>query len=114
MSSDEELEMLKKIRLARMQEALRQQQAIAEEIQREQEEEERKRQILRAILTTEARGRLANLSMVRPDLVATVENLLIQAYIQGKIRRQITDAELKEILKRILSSTKREINIRFM
>ncbi|MFP3239912.1 MAG: DNA-binding protein, partial [Caldivirga sp.] len=55
-----------------------------EELQRKAEEEERKRAeeaqrraIIRVILTPEARSRLDNLRLVKPELVESIENQLI-------------------------------------
>jgi programmed cell death protein 5 len=54
--------------------------------------------ILKQLLSAEARLRLTNVRMVKPDLAALVENYLIGMASQGKIRSQITDDQLKQIL----------------
>ncbi|HIH07009.1 MAG TPA: DNA-binding protein [Candidatus Nitrosotenuis sp.] len=54
--------------------------------------------ILKQLLSSEARLRLTNVRMVKPDLAALVENYLIGMASQGKIRSQITDEQLKQIL----------------
>jgi programmed cell death protein 5 len=54
--------------------------------------------ILKQLLTSEARLRLTNVRMVKPDLAMMVENYLIGAASQGKLRSQITDDQLKQIL----------------
>lgn len=57
-----------------------------------------KENILKQILVPEARSRLTNIKMVKKELAETVENYLITMASQGKIRGQITDDQLKQIL----------------
>jgi programmed cell death protein 5 len=57
-----------------------------------------KEQILKQILTSEARSRLNNIKMVKPELSDLVEQYLIGMATQGKIRGQLTDDQLKQIL----------------
>jgi len=54
--------------------------------------------ILKQILSSEARLRLNNVKMVKPDVANTVENYLINLASQGKIRPPVTDDQLKQIL----------------
>ncbi len=103
---DKELEEIKR---RKMMELMSQQGEGEEELRREQEEMARQN-ILRQILEPEARERLANLKLARPDLAQVVENQLILLAQSGRIYKKISDAELKEILRR-LTSQKREIKI---
>ena len=57
-----------------------------------------KEQILKQILTSDARSRLNNIKMVKPELSNLVEQYLIGMATQGKIRGQLTDDQLKQIL----------------
>jgi len=57
-----------------------------------------KEQILKQILTPEARLRLNNIKMVKPELSELVEQYLIGMATQGKIPGQINDQQLKQIL----------------
>ncbi len=57
-----------------------------------------KEQILKQILTSEARLRLNNIKMVKPELSDFVEQYLIGMVTQGKITGQLTDDQLKQIL----------------
>jgi len=70
-----------------------------------------KQAILKRILTTEARQRLTNIKMVRPDFADQLELQLIQLAQTGKVKLPISDAQLKEALVR-LQSQKKEIRIR--
>jgi len=54
--------------------------------------------MLKQILTSEARLRLNNVKMVKPELANLVENYLIGLSAQGKAQGQITDEQLKQIL----------------
>ena len=57
-----------------------------------------KEQILKQILTPEARMRLNNIKMVKRELSDLVEQYLIGLASQGKMRSQISDDQLKQIL----------------
>jgi programmed cell death protein 5 len=93
---DEELE---EIRRKRMEELKRQ----VEEARRREAIEAAKQEALRRILTPEARSRLANLKMVKPEIVEQIELQLIQLAQSGRIQVPITDEQLKEILSRLIS-----------
>ncbi|MDH3191972.1 MAG: DNA-binding protein [Nitrosopumilus sp.] len=57
-----------------------------------------KEQILKQILAPEARMRLNNIKMVKPELSDLVEQYLIGMASQGKMHSQISDDQLKQIL----------------
>ena len=54
--------------------------------------------MLKQILSSDARVRLNNVKMVKPELANLVENYLIGLSTQGKIQGQIIDEQLKQIL----------------
>ncbi len=54
--------------------------------------------ILKQILSSDARLRLNNVRLVKPDLANLVENYLINMASQGKFNSQISDEQLKQIL----------------
>ncbi len=89
-----------------------QQKNMEAEAQREmrQQFEMQKKQILMQILTPEARSRLANLRLTRPEFVEQIELQLIQLAQMGRVRSKITDEQLKELLKKV-TGKKREIKI---
>ncbi len=105
---EEEIEELRRRRLLELQQRLAQEQ---QRIQMQQQIEIQKQAILRRILTAEARQRLTNLKMVKPEFASQLELQLIQLAQQGKVNTPITDDQLKEILVR-LQSRRREIKIR--
>lgn len=106
--TDKELEEIKQRKLAELQRRM----ALAEEQERLKKEYEAKKQaVLRAILTPEARMRLANIKMVRPEFAEQLETQLIQLAQSGKIPIPITDEHLKRILE-MLQPPRRDIRIR--
>ena len=97
MYKDEELEAIRQRKLAQLQE---QEAAKAQEEQRAQLEAQ-KQAILRQILNEEARQRLANVRLARPQFAEAVELQLIQLAQQGAIKEKLTDNQLKDILRKI-------------
>ncbi|MFQ5781940.1 MAG: DNA-binding protein [Nitrosopumilus sp.] len=57
-----------------------------------------KEQILKQILSSEARSRLNNIKLVKPELSDLVEQYLIGMATQGKLPGQLSDDQLKQIL----------------
>lgn len=109
---------IEEIRRRRMQELQQQaaqqaqqqpQDAQAQE-QMRRELEAQKRQAMLQILTPEARSRLANLRLTKPEFVDQIELQLIQLAQMGRVKSKITDEQLKELLRK-LAGQKRDINI---
>ena len=57
-----------------------------------------KEMMLKQVLSSEARLRLNNVRIVKPDLADLVENYILNLSVQGKISGQISDEQLKQIL----------------
>jgi programmed cell death protein 5 len=75
------------------------QQPNDEDIRRREAEAAAIRQrVLGMVLDPQARQRLTNIRMVKPDLAAAVENYLINAASAGRLNRALSDDELKQIL----------------
>jgi len=92
------------------QQAAQQQNDAAEQERMRREVEAQKRQAMMQILTPEARSRLANLRLTKPEFVDQIELQLIQLAQMGRIKSKITDEQLKVLLKR-LAGQKREMKI---
>ncbi|MFB6469875.1 MAG: DNA-binding protein [Vulcanisaeta sp. AZ3] len=105
-TNDEELE---EIRQRKMQELEKQ----IEEERKRQELAAQRRAALRVILTPEARERLDNLRIVKPELVDTLEQQLIALAQSGRVKVPITDEDLKKILETIYKQTRKEFRIRY-
>ncbi|HEX7467315.1 MAG TPA: DNA-binding protein [Methanobacterium sp.] len=104
------------IRRKRMQQ-LQQQQAnpqssqAAEQEQMRREMDAQKKQAMMQLLTPEARARLANIRLTKPEFVDQIEIQLIQLAQSGRVQSKITDDQLKELLRKLIGQ-KREINIK--
>jgi programmed cell death protein 5 len=110
MSGDEELQRLKAQRMAELQ--ARQQQG-AEQQRAAAEAEAQKQNIMRRLLTPEARLRLANIKMVRPEFGQQLELELVQIAQGGRVPLPITDEQLKRLLVQLEGQQKkRDISIR--
>lgn len=108
MSEDEELDELRQRRLLALQKQMAEEQRQG---QAQQQLELQKQALLRKLLTPEARQRLTNLKMVRPEFTEQLELQLIQLAQQGKLPIPLADEQLKKILIQ-LQSQKREPRIR--
>jgi len=95
---------------AAQQQAQQQQLAQMQQQQAQAQFEAQKKQILGQILTSEARNRLANLKLTKPEMVNQIELQLIQSAQSGSLRGKVTDEQLKVLLKQI-AGQKREIKI---
>jgi programmed cell death protein 5 len=105
--SDEELEAIRRRKLL----ALQQRGGEQKQDQAERKLEAQKQALLRKILSPEARQRLTNLKMVKPEFTEQLELQLIQLAQTGKLPIPLPDAQLKQILIQ-LQSRKRETKIR--
>jgi programmed cell death protein 5 len=106
--SEEELESIRKRRMLELQQRMADEQ---KQVQAQQQLESQKQALLRRILTPEARQRLTNLNIVKPEFTQQLELQLIQLAQAGRINLPITDDQLKELLVR-LQSGKRDYKIR--
>jgi len=89
------------IRRRRMQQ-LQQQQAAQQspesaesQDQMRREVESQKRQAMMQLLTPEARARLTNIRLTKPEFVDQIELQLIQLAQAGRVQSKITDDQLK-------------------
>jgi programmed cell death protein 5 len=100
--SDEELE------------AIRQRKMM--ELKKRMEEQARRAQIeavMRKLLTPEARERLNNIRLVKPELAEALEQQIIALAQAGRIPVPVTDEFLKKILSELYEHSRRETRITF-
>jgi programmed cell death protein 5 len=69
-----------------------------EEAKRRETEVMMRQKALMVLLDQDARQRLMNIRMVKPELAMAVENYLITAASAGKLNRALSDEELKQLL----------------
>ena len=70
----------------------------AEDARKREAEAMMRQKVLMVLLDQDARQRLTNIRMVKPDLALAVENYLISSASTGKLNRALTDEELKQLL----------------
>ena len=115
-----ELDEIRKRRMAELQQQaamnadpqqMAQQQMLEQQAAQQQAEMEAQlKQAMKQILTPEARGRLDNLRLTKPELVTNIEIQLLQSAQAGSLRGKVTDEQLKVLLKNLMGQ-KREIHI---
>jgi len=106
-TDDNELAAIRKKRLAEMQGMA----GEAEKAEKMRQIDAQKQSILRSILEPEARQRLTNIRMVKPEFAEQVELQLIQLAQSGRLKIPLDDEQLKEVLKR-LQGKRKDIKIR--
>ncbi|MEM1779943.1 MAG: DNA-binding protein [Desulfurococcaceae archaeon] len=100
---DEELEALRRKKLAELQKRVEEEKARRQQIEA----------ILRRILTPEARERLNNIRLVKPELADLLEEQLIILAQNRRIPIPVTDEFLKQLLSELYEQTYREPKIKF-
>ena len=106
--SDEALDEIRRKKLSALQQRATDEQ---KESKAEQEYQAQKEALLKQILSPEARQRLANIKMIKPEFTEQLELQLIQLAQAGKLSIPVSDGQLKQILIQ-LQSRKREPTIR--
>jgi programmed cell death protein 5 len=64
----------------------------------ERQEKAAREQMLRVVFSSEARERLSNIRMIKPELATAIENQIFQLAASGKLRSQVSDEDLKRLL----------------
>ena len=108
-----DIEEIRRKRMQQIQQQAAQQSPQAEQQQHEQmrrELETQKREAMMQLLTPEARARLANIRLTKPEFVDQIEIQLIQLAQAGRVQSKITDDQLKELLRKLIGK-KRDIKI---
>ena len=107
--SDEELDELRRRKMAELQ----QQAMVEEQTAQEAEVRAQRTAVLRQILSPEARSRLSNLRMVKPAFAEQLENDLIRLASANRLPEiPITDKTLKTMLAQV-ARRQRDTKIKF-
>lgn len=115
-SEDAELAELRRRRLQQLQgapgpAAMPGPSAYGQAQQAEMDRREAERQeILRRVLTPEARERLGRIRLAKPEMAQSIEQQIMGLAASGRLQRVIDDATLRSLLERLMPE-KREITI---
>lgn len=108
---------LDEIRRKKMEELQKQQELANQQMQQQADQQAQQEQFdaqlnqaVKQIMTPEARSRLTNLKLTRPELVKQIEIQLIQSAQAGSLKGKVTDDQLKVLLSQ-LAGQKRDIRI---
>lgn len=107
-ADDSEIEEIKRRKLAELQRRQAELARIQEERERELIEAQ-KQQILRRVLTPEARARLEAVKMIKPELVTAVEEQIIQLALSGRINSPLAEEQIKALLRAFQSERETKI-----
>jgi programmed cell death protein 5 len=111
---DPELAELRKRRVQQLQEnqAAAQPNPYAQAAQQAESDrrEAERAEVLRRLLTPEARERLGRIRLAKPDVANAVEQQVINLAATGRLNRQVDDATLRLLLERIMPE-RRETHI---
>ncbi|MEM0129023.1 MAG: DNA-binding protein [Thermoplasmata archaeon] len=83
--------------------------AAAQQAEYERRENERQ-EILRRVLTPEARERLGRIRLAKPEVAGAVEQQIVALAASGRLTRPIDDPTLRALLERLMPE-RREIRI---
>ncbi|CAM9163561.1 unnamed protein product [Hapterophycus canaliculatus] len=79
--------------------------------QQEQQEQERRKQILDQIMTVEARLRLSNIAMVKPEKARRVEEMLMHAAKSGALGGKVTEGQFIQMLEQVSSQMEKKTKV---
>jgi len=107
---DDELNELRRRRMAQLQQQAGDQQVMQEELERQQRMKSQIQMILMQVLEPDARERLNTIKLTKPEFAGAVEQQLIALAQSGRLQKKITDSQLKELLRQ-LAPAKRDYSI---
>ena len=92
--------------MEQLQKQAMEQQVFDEEMERRRRQESQIQLILMQILEPEARERLNNIRLTRPDFAKAIEQQLVALAQSGRLKQRITDAQLRDLLKQVIPAKK--------
>uniref|UniRef100_A0A452HKE0 Programmed cell death protein 5 n=1 Tax=Gopherus agassizii TaxID=38772 RepID=A0A452HKE0_9SAUR len=110
--ADEELEALRKQRLAELQAKHGDPSGDPAQQEAKQRESEMRNSILAQVLDQAARARLSNLALVKPEKAKAVENYLIQMARFGQLGGKVSEQGLIEILEKVSQQTEKKTTVK--
>jgi len=107
---DDELNEIRRRRMAQLQQQAGDQQAMQAELERQERIKSQMQMVLMSILEPDARERLNTIKLTKPDFAGAVEQQLVQLAQSGRLKTKITDSQFKELLRQ-LAPKKRDYSI---
>jgi len=104
--TDEEIEAIRARKLEELKKRM-------EEERRRKEVEGQREALLRSILSSDARARLTNLKLVKPEVARAVEDYIIQLVNSGRLTPPVEEDIVKRILIELDERMRREYRIQF-
>ncbi len=83
---------------------------LAQQNAEAQRREAERFEVMRRLLTPEARERLARIRLAKPEVASAIEQQIMSLAASGRLQRQIDDDTLRALLERIMPE-RREIKI---
>jgi len=96
--------------MAQLQQQAGDQQAMQAELERQERIKSQMQMVLMSVLEPDARERLNTIKLTKPDFASAVEQQLVQLAQSGRLKKKITDSQLKELLRQ-LAPKKRDYSI---
>ncbi len=84
--------------------------AVAQQSAEAQRREAERFEVMRRLLTPEARERLARIRLAKPEVANAIEQQIMSLAASGRLQRQIDDPTLRALLERLMPE-RREIHI---
>ncbi len=106
---DEESEYIKKKKLEELQRRMESSEA---EEEAEEQYEQQKENLLRQLLTPDARERLGRVKLARPEVAEGIEQQVIMLAQRGMVKGKIDDETLKKLLRKVTERSKKDFTIR--
>lgn len=72
---------------------------------------EQRRLLLNQVMTPEAREKLANIRLVKPERADRVENMIISALQSGQLSGRINEEQVKSLLETVVEQTRKETKV---
>ena len=107
---DDELAELRRRRMAQLQQQAGDQQGMQEELERQERQKSQIQMILMQVLEPDARERLNNIKLTKPDLPVRLSSSWLRLHKAGGSRRRLPTHSLKELLRQ-LAPKKRDYSI---
>lgn len=70
--------------------------------------------MLNQIVSPEAREKIANIRLVKPERAAQVEALIINAARSGQLGSRVSEQQVKELLQQVTESTQKKTSVTIM